>query len=253
MIEKKISAKKYIQSFLLYVLIFLFASLLFFAASLIGSNGPQDDASSAEDIVIDESIHSTVSKSGFSYELFIPKDYSADMGYPLFVCLSPSGKGTQFYKEVYPSASESGWIMACSNDFRNNIGPEEYMPKLEGMIADVKRNHKIGDIYIGGLSGGGMGSYVVSYFKPIFRGLLVNSGAIHANMNSVGEAKKMHLKKIAMICGKKDNVVPCERMKKDEALLKSAGYETLLIEFDGGHEIAPHGSYKTAIEWLGAD
>jgi len=197
-----------------------------------------------------ELVHESVKKDGISYEIYLPANYSESQSHSLFICLSPSGDGTQFYRTVYPAASEFNWIMACSNDFKNNIPLDDYLPKITKTVNDVKSRFKIGKVYIGGFSGGGMGSYVVSYFNPVFSGLIINSGAIHQNLYNKNEIKKIKAKKVVLICGRKDSIVSCSYMKQDEAFLKAAGFETLLIEFDGGHEIAPQEIYKTAIEWL---
>jgi predicted esterase len=191
----------------------------------------------------------SVKSNGASYELYLPENYSSDNQYNLFVCLSPSGNGSQFY-EIYSAFSDNGLIMACSNDFKNNIAMDKFLPKVNNLITDVKNKHKINKIYIGGLSGGGMGSYIVSYFNPIIDGLIINSGAIHQNLNNQSEIKKMKARKIVLICGKNDNVVPCDYMEKDRKFLESAGFKTFLIEFDGGHKLAPAGLYDSAIKWL---
>jgi predicted esterase len=196
------------------------------------------------------SIHQSIKKDDFSYELYLPTNYSEDNFYPVFLCLSPSGGGSQFYSRVYPAANESGWIMACSNDFRNNVSFDEYLPKIRKMISDVNNRIKVSKMYIGGFSGGGMGSYVISYFNPVFSGLIVNSGAIHQNLYNKNEIKKIKAKKIVLICGERDSVVPCSYMGQDEKFLNSAGFETLLLKFKGSHEIAPTEMYRTAFKWF---
>lgn len=204
----------------------------------------------------DVEIHQTVSTSDFSYELYLPKNYSLDIPYPLIICLSPGGNGKEFRDSVYPVTNEKGYILVGSNDFRNNIGSSVFLPRISGTLDDVKSKFNIDEnrIYGCGFSGGGMGTYVISYFKPrYFRGLIVNSGAIHANLYNREMLEQMGVEKVVLICGKNDNVVTCEYMGNDEKWLNSAGIETRIIEFDGGHQIAPVDAYMEAINWLDND
>ena len=201
----------------------------------------------------DVEIHQTVSTSDFSYELYLPKDYSPDIPYPLIICLSPGGNGKEFRDSVYPVTNEKGYILVGSNDFRNNIGSSVFLPRIYGTLDDVKSKFNIDEnrIYACGFSGGGMGTYVISYFKPrYFRGLIVNSGAIHANLYNREMLEQMGVEKVVLICGRNDNVVTCEYMRNDEKWLNSAGIETRIIEFNGGHQIAPADAYMEAINWL---
>ncbi|HDN83761.1 MAG TPA: hypothetical protein ENG50_05300 [Candidatus Altiarchaeales archaeon] len=126
------------------------------------------------------------------------------------------------------------------------------LPKVKEMIEDVRKRVSIkeNEIYATGFSGGGMGCYVIAYFHPIFKGLIINSGAIHPNLYNPKEIRKINVKKIVLICGRKDGVVPCAYMQKDKEFLEKAGFETYLIEFNGSHEIAPAEIYEKALRYL---
>jgi len=198
----------------------------------------------------EKQVHESVRTTDISYELYKPVNYNKNKSYPLFVCLSPSGNGSLFYENVYPAAAKYGWIMACSNDFKNNVPIDIFLPKINKIIYDVKSKYNIKVVYAGGFSGGGMASYVISYFNPSIKGLIVNSGAMHPNLYNRDRLKKIGAKKVALMCGKYDTVVSCEYMKNDEKFLASAGIDVMLMEFEGGHNIAPSKLYERAIEWL---
>ncbi len=200
-----------------------------------------------------EGTHQTVSSPEFSYELYLPESYSADKKYPLIICLSPDGNGNEFYNSVYPTASRYGLILVGSNDFTNYRSFDYFLPKIYKTLEDVKFRVNVDEdrIYACGFSGGGMGTYVISYFKPAyFRGLMVNSGGIHEILYDTGKLQQMGVKKVVLLCGKTDDIVPCSHMRGDMQWLNASGIETHIIEFDGGHMIAPAEVYNRAINWL---
>ncbi|RLI91856.1 MAG: hypothetical protein DRO95_03460 [Candidatus Altiarchaeales archaeon] len=215
--------------------------------SIVGSRGEK------ELTISKMRTHETIKTSGFSYELYLPDDYSQKKSYPLIFCMSPNGNGRDFYNSVYPIANRYDHILACSNDFSNYKAIDEFLPQIYNAIDDIQRRVNIDEnrIYACGFSGGGMATYVVSYFKPnYFTGLIVNNGAIHGNLYDVDMLKQMGVKKVALICGKEDSIVSCSHMRNDAKWLNSAGIETKIIEFDGGHEIAPPDAYEEAILWI---
>ena len=189
----------------------------------------------------------------FSYLLYLPKDYSPNVSYPLIFCLSPSGNGEDF-SYLSPITSEYDIILAVSNDFANYKPLKDYLPKINKSLNDIEAKFNIdkSKIYACGFSGGGMGVYVISYFKPnYFKGLIINNGALHQNLYNIEMLKRMGVEKVVLICGKKDSIVPCSYIKNDEKWLKKAGIKTKVIEFDGGHQLAPLYVYEEAIGWVG--
>ncbi|MBN2014504.1 MAG: hypothetical protein JW778_04935 [Candidatus Altiarchaeota archaeon] len=197
--------------------------------------------------------HQTISSPGFSYELYLPWNYSSERQYPLVICFSPNGNGADFQDSVYPVTNEYGYVLVGSNDFRNDVDSSIFLPRIYGSLADIRSRVNIDGnrIYACGFSGGGMASYVVSYFKPnYFQGLIVNSGSIHGSLYNKEDLRRMGVRKVVLICGRGDGVVSCEHMENDERWLNASGIETYFIEFDGGHSIAPQDSYIKAIEWL---
>ena len=193
-----------------------------------------------------------IKKGAISYYLFLPRYYDPDREYPLLLCLSPSGNGAIF-KSFYPVTSKYGVVMVGSNDFANMIPADKFLPKLIATLIDVKRKVRIkeGEVYACGFSGGGMATYVFSYFYPgTFKGLIVNSGAIHGNLYSVYALRRMNVKKVALLCGDRDRVVSCEYMRGDEGWLERAGIQVKLFKFKGGHQLAPPNVFEKALLWV---
>ena len=197
--------------------------------------------------------HETIKTSEFSYELYLPEDCSPRVSYPLLLCMSPNGDGKVFYNSVYPVTDEYNYVLVGSNDYSNYKPLDEFLPRIYNTLDDVRTRVNIDEnrIYACGFSGGGMATYVVSYFKPnYFRGLIVNDGAIHVNLYNVEMLRQMGVERVVLICGKKDTTVSCSYMQDDANWLNQAGIETKIIEFDGGHQIAPSDAYREAIRWL---
>lgn len=193
-----------------------------------------------------------VKRGEISYYLFLPNHYSSEKSYPLLLCLSPSGQ-SKIFQKFYPVTRKYGVVMVGSNNFANMIPVNKFMPKIVATLIDLKRRVKIreGETYACGFSGGGMATYVISYFYPgTFKGLIVNSGAIHPNLRSPSALRRLNVKKVALLCGEKDTVVSCDYMRGDMNLLRSAGIEVKLWKFRGGHQLAPEYIFQKALLWV---
>ena len=197
--------------------------------------------------------HLPVRTSKCSYELFIPSGYSKAKKYPLFVTLSPGGNGRDFEKSAGYVCNKMGFIMVGSNDFRNGVPSNIVLPKVDAMIADVSRKYSVdkSKIYIGGFSGGGMGSYFMAVRKPgFFKGLVINNGRIHPSYLKVGTMRKMRVKRVAIMSSDADNVVKRSLLEDQARLLRKAGVTVKFIKWKGGHSIAPSSIYEQALKWV---
>lgn len=197
--------------------------------------------------------HLPVRTDKCSYELYIPSGYNASNSYPLFVTLSPGGNGADFEKAAGYACETLGFIMVGSNDFRNGVSSDIVLPKVDAMIADVcsKYNVDKSNIFIGGFSGGGMGSYFMAMRKPgFFKGLVINNGRIHPDYLKVGLMQKMGVKRVALMSSDADNVVKRELLEDQARLLQKAGITVNFLKWKGGHSIAPSSLYETALKWV---
>jgi len=197
--------------------------------------------------------HFSVRTKKCSYEVYLPTNYSAAKKHPLLVTLSPNGNGKHFYKAAYYPCNKMGFILVGSNDFRNGVPNNIVLPKVDAMIKDVCRKYSIdkSKIYIGGFSGGGMGSYFMARKKPgFFKGLIINNGRIHPTMLKVNSLKRMRVRKVVIFCGKTDGIVRPELLKEQKKLLQKAGVKVKFIEYNGGHIIASSSLWERALKWL---
>lgn len=197
--------------------------------------------------------HQTVNRGDISYELYLPEGYSASKTYPLLVMLAPDGNGSNFYKPAGYTCSQNGFVLVCSNTFRNNVPNNIFVPQVLKTIEDVQKTVKIdkSSIYIGGFSGGGMGSYMMAYFNPgYFKGLLINNGRINDFMKNKESLRRMKVSKVVIMSSKNDGIATPAILTSQKELLESAGIEVLFLNFSGGHEIAPSSLYERAIKWF---
>ncbi len=102
------------------------------------------------------------SNTRFSYALYLPHAYSKDIQWPVIFIFDPAGRGVVGLKNFVQAAEKYKYILACSNDSRNNISWNEVLSASVTMIDDVKKNLSIDKnrIYTSGFSGG---SRVASY------------------------------------------------------------------------------------------
>ncbi len=197
--------------------------------------------------------HLPVRTDKCSYELYIPSGYTKSKSYPLFVTLSPGGNGTDFAKAAGYPCDTMGFIMVGSNDFRNGVSSDIVLPKVDAMIADVcsKYNVDKSNIFIGGFSGGGMGSYFMAMRRPgFFKGLVINNGRIHPEYLKVEPLRKMKVKRVALMSSDADGTVKRELLEEQAKLLQKAGVTVNFLKWKGGHAIAPSSLYETALKWV---
>ena len=191
--------------------------------------------------------------SGASYDLSVPRNLTPGKKLPLFFFLSPDGNPRAFTDRLKAFCHERDVILAGSYDYKNDIPHTAFLAKVVDCLTDLKKRLPVDEqkMFIGGFSGGAQASYVTCYFAPgHFTGILANSGVLHENLTSRFELEKMKVKKVAIISGKTDDVVPAEHLFDDRDQLKSAGIKVDLQSHDGGHELAPAENLQKAMAWL---
>ena len=236
----------------LFTLIILTAVIAAITISIPG-NSPVPDTGKTVNITVAARQHLPVRTAKCSYELYLPSGYTKSKSYPLFVTLSPGGNGADFEKAAGYACETLGFIMVGSNDFRNGISSDIVLPKVDAMIADVCNKYNVdkSNIFIGGFSGGGMGSYFMAIRRPgFFKGLVINNGRIHPEYLKVGWMKKMKVKRVALMSSDADPIVKRELLEDQARLLRKAGVTVNFLKWKGGHSIAPSSLYETALKWV---
>ena len=184
-------------------------------------------------------------------KLMLPKNYSSNKTYPLLYCFEPSGNGRAYVEALKPLAKDFAWIVAGSNEYRNEYGGD--IKALADSVREIRGNHKVSRVYLCGFSGGCAVSYIVAYMNPgLFEGIVCNDGAFGMNFGpgTGHDIKQSKLKKVVIMSGDRDDVVNPSYLRTDKQLLESSGIKTYFITFTGGHQLAPIEKYREALNWL---
>lgn len=188
-----------------------------------------------------------------AYDLCVPPGLAGGKTYPLFFFLSPGGNPRDFYPRQAEVCLKQNCFFAASYNYRNEIPLDAFMPAVKASISDILLKQRVDRerVYLCGFSGGGMASYVTSYFHPgMIRGVISNDGALHPNLLESGELKVTRLKAAAILSGTKDTLVTPDLLKQHARLLEDNGIKTRIFPFEGGHEIAGPNEWEKAISWI---
>ncbi len=99
-----------------------------------------------------------------------------------------------------------------------------------------------------GTSGGGMASHLFSFFHPeTVAGVISSVGYIHEN--SLKQFDKYPYNKACVFLTSPTDF-NYKLMKEDEKFLKKHDWNTLWIEFEGGHRTGPLELRDEALEWI---
>ena len=118
--------------------------------------------------------------------------------------------------------------------------PEEVFIELKKMVSQSIDN--IEEIYIGGFSDGGTGSFKIFYQNPdYFKGLIVFNGyPQHKNFYSKVNYDKVRDKKIIFLSTFKDDVIPYEFLLTEYVNQKRFNPNTFMYVTSGGHSFADY-------------
>ncbi|MBU2997839.1 prolyl oligopeptidase family serine peptidase [Cellulophaga baltica] len=213
-----------------------------------------------------------VGNNTLKYRMLLPKDFSEDKSYPLVLVLHGSGErgddnekqllhgGDLFLKEqlrnsfpaivIFPQCPESDyWSKVVVDrtkkpftfDFKYNEGPTNVMTLVIDLMEEMvyKPYVKSDQVYVMGLSMGGMGTFEILYRKPkmFAAGVPICGGG---DVTSVTQyAKSVPL---WVFHGAKDNVVnPKSSINMVSAILNNEGFPKFTL-----YDFAKHNSWDAA-------
>jgi phospholipase/carboxylesterase len=113
-------------------------------------------------------------------------------------------------------------------------GPEYSRPALEGLVAWLKTEHKIGPkkvVLIGFSQGGMMALHLGMRIKPQLAGVISFSGALLAPEKL--EAEAVSKPPVLLVHGKDDQVVPFQALTIAEAMLKTNAVDVSCLAREG--------------------
>lgn len=211
----------------------------------------------------DSAVYKYAKFKDMPYRILFPKNYDPAKQYPMLVFLHGIGERgsddeqqlhwggslfqTDSLREKYPAFIV---FPQCLTDhyWFDSWGTET----LKGLIDSVRGEHKIGHIYIGGLSMGAYGTYAMtSRYPGFFTGAVAISGDGDSN-----KAPVMARTRWRIFAGKKDQVVPSDKSEKMAAALKKSGASVSLTIYPSADHT---GSWVDAfaepdfVSWIFAD
>jgi poly(3-hydroxybutyrate) depolymerase len=101
-----------------------------------------------------------------SYALYLPRRYTADRSWPVIFAFDPGGRGRTPVERYQPAAEQYGFIVAGSNNSRNNS--PEIGRAVAAMSADVLSRFRVDPrrVYVAGMSGGARVAFSVALGSP---------------------------------------------------------------------------------------
>ncbi|MBT1695637.1 dienelactone hydrolase family protein [Fulvivirgaceae bacterium PWU4] len=197
------------------------------------------------------------------YRILFPKNYDPAKQYPMLVFLHGIGERgsdnelqlrwgaslfqTDSLREKYPAFIV---FPQCLTDhyWFDSWGTET----LKGLIDSMGKEHKIGHVYIGGLSMGAYGTYAMtSRYPGFFTGAVAISGDGDSN-----KAPVMARARWRIFAGKKDYIVSSDKSEKMAAALRKSGASVSFTLYPGADHT---GSWVNAfaepdfVSWIFSD
>ena len=101
-----------------------------------------------------------------SYAIFLPRAYAPDRAWPVILAFDPGGRGRTPVERYQAAADQYGWIVAGSNNSRNNS--PEIGRAVAAMSADVLSRFRVDGrrVYVAGMSGGARVAFSVALGSP---------------------------------------------------------------------------------------
>jgi len=175
-----------------------------------------------------------------AYLFYVPAGLDDEIKHPLIIAFSPDANSPSMISEWKSTADKYGWFIMASKKFRNGSS-EDFFSDLMAGVLELSATYPIdtSQIIATGFSGGGMAAYFFAFDHPDFiRAVVSNCGRIHpAIINKQAGYGSVFGKIAVLLTGPED--FNYSHMKNDRKYLTSLGWQTELIEFKGGHTLAP--------------
>jgi predicted esterase len=193
------------------------------------------------------------------YLLYRPGHLDGGAGSALVVALSPSGDAAQLLAVWQPIAERHQWFVYASKTVRNG---QAYDQVVQGLVRDVKAllaREPIDPkkVVISGFSGGAMAShFFVSAHPELFQAVVLNTGMMPEYFTPDGSTLRApflgeawpRAKRAVFLASPTD--FRYGAMQEDRAYLERHDWQTLWLEFPGGHTLAPEATWALAADWL---
>lgn len=106
-------------------------------------------------------------KQGYTYRVWVPKDYSRDRPPGVVSYIPPSDHGF-IHKSFFPPMMANNLIVVAPKDAGNKVDPVQRITMAIHAVELIKRRYAVDDnrVYISGSSGGGRAASLAMYYRP---------------------------------------------------------------------------------------
>ncbi len=184
------------------------------------------------------------SDSSQSYWLYLPPNYNDNGTFPVVWLFDAHGNGHKITKAFMPAARKYGFVLAGSNNFRNNVKDLNHI--LDVLFSDLNSGIHINasQQYTGGFSGGARVAAMLTMNGRSFKGTAMLSAGLSQGMQVINNDFCL-----ITYAGTRDfNYNEITRATPLEAQKLGIPYQ--IIVFRGKHEYPPQDLLQESLLWF---
>ena len=182
----------------------------------------------------------------YSYSLFLPLNYSGFSAWPVIFVFDPAGKGSLGVEGFARAAAKYGYIVAGSNNSKNQLPGAELSEAVNSMFSDVEAKFSIDHrrVYTAGFSGGARVASMIAMQTGIITGVIA-CGAGLPNEEGLDKAPQFAF---FGIVGTHDmNYIEMYDLGNK---LYETGARSYILTFEGGHAWPSADLLEKAVGWM---
>jgi hypothetical protein len=218
--------------------------LIIFAISCKSENKSTVNPFTASVSVDSISVYKCKKDSSQTYTVLLPSNYKSETRWPVIFAFDPHGDGHLPLRKMREPASQLGYILIGSENFRNGVTNIQGI--AAAMFEDAMSRFSIDDkrVYLAGFSGGARAAGSIALSGKGIRGIILSGAGqsgFRADLKSSGFV-------VYGIAGLGDfNMSEIQNMDKE---LSSLGIVHSISFFNGKHEWPPVEELKQALLWF---
>lgn len=208
--------------------------------------------------------------------LQVPRKGDAGDGFPLLVGLHGNGgNGESLMRGFTSSIKKAPLIVAVPQGAYANFsylrgshfswgiekrslwkeGDLVSVESIQTAVNEVKRRHKVSEVYLLGFSQGAAFAFMTALKDPLSYAGVISIGGLFPEMGkeysiiSDREVEKAKSLRVFLAQGTRDDRIPAGTVSGIAGMLRNKGYEVEFNEYEGGHEITPD-LMKKVVAWI---
>jgi predicted esterase len=220
------------------------SALLFAGASTLAAQSPQADASLPRGVVIPSV--PCVDKPEQTYALYLPSQYTPDRRWPVLFAFDPAARGRVPVELFREAAEKYGYIVAGSNNSRNDSYPHS-IEAADAMMRDASRRFSLDlrRMYLTGFSGGArVATLIALTCKDCVAGAFAHGAGFPPTREPTGKPTFVYFAAVGDLDFNYYELLELEQQ------LDAQGVPNRVRRYAGPHRWAPQEICMEAIEWF---